>query len=246
MKKFFIFFLLVLLTVSLSAFDLDDVEASFQSFADETANVLPLAANMGLNWNDAFSGNFPHFGIGLTTGAVFLPSDAFKDVYTLTGESGLEDFPNMGIPLPVYALDGRIGLPVIPVDLGFKFGALNPDTIPLDAISVGFKMVGFDARWAVFEDKGPLPDLSVGMGYTWLSGDIIAPVADQSYVLAGTGVSGTDLNLTDSEMYYKWSSNILDFKAQVSKKFLILKSVRRSGIFLWNVPGGWRNHSGNC
>ncbi|MDA3957036.1 hypothetical protein [Oceanispirochaeta sp.] len=222
MKKFLILFLMVFMTFSLSAYDLGEIEDGFQSFADETANALPLASNMGLNWNDAYSGNFPHFGIGLTAGAVFLPSKAFEKVYTLTGDaSGMDAFPSVGIPLPIYSVDGRLGIPVLPMDVGFKFGALSPDTIPMDEISVGFKMVGFDVRWAVLEDKGLMPDLSVGVGYTWLSGDIIAPVDPQSFDLTGTG-DLTELTLEDSDMFYKWSANIFDIKAQVSKKLLLL------------------------
>jgi hypothetical protein len=212
----------------LNAYDLADVEDSFKSFADETAQALPLAANMGLNWNDAYSGNFPHFGVGLTAGAVFLPSEAFEQFSSITGESGLEDFSSLGVPLPMYSLDARLGIPLLPMDIGVKFGALNPETIPLDSISVGFQMVGIDARWAVMEGKGPLPEISLGVGYTWLSGDIISPIDSQTVDISGTG-TGTELVLSDSDMYYKWSSNILDFKAQVSKKLLIMNLSAGAG-----------------
>ncbi len=221
MKKLSILILAVLLSSSLFAYDLSDVESSFKTFSDDTSNALPLAANMGLNWNDAYAGKFPHFGVGLTLGAVFLPIDAFEEIYALTGNGTLDQFPSAGLPLPVYSFDGRLGIPILPMDVGFKFGVLNSDMIDLQDFGVGFKMVGFDVRWAFFEDKGIMPDLSVGVGYTWLNGDIRVPVPDQTVDISSTG-AGTTLALTDSDVYYKWSSNVFDIKAQASKKLLIL------------------------
>lgn len=238
MKKSLILILLIAFTASLSAYDLDDVQASFQTFADETASALPLAASMGLNWNDAYIGKFPHFGVGLTTGAVFLPSEAFEEVYALTGNDGLGDFGKLGIPLPIYSVDGRLGLPVIPFDVGFKFGVLNPEMLDLNGIAVGFKMIGGDIRWGIIEDKKLLPDVSIGFGYTWLNGDISAPVADQTVDISSSG-AGSVLSLKDSEMNYNWSTNVMDFKAQVSKKLLILNLSAGAGYsYGFSAAGG--------
>ncbi|MDC7232106.1 MAG: hypothetical protein PQJ58_02650 [Spirochaetales bacterium] len=222
MKKSIIIILLLALGSSLYAqYNLDDVTDSFQVFAEETAKALPLAANMGLNWNDAYSGKFPHFGVGLTAGAVFLPSEAFEDVLALTGTDNLAGMDKLGIPLPVYSFDGRLGLPVIPLDVGFKFGVLNPEMLDLDGMAIGFKMIGGDVRWGILEDKRFRPDVSIGFGYTWLNGDITAPMADQNIDISDTGV-GSTLSLRDSDVNYNWSSNVMDFKAEVSKKILIL------------------------
>ncbi|MBF9019001.1 MULTISPECIES: hypothetical protein [unclassified Oceanispirochaeta] len=226
------------LATSLSAYDLDAVKDSFQSFADETANALPLAASMGLNWNDAYGGKFPHFGIGLTAGAVFLPSEAFEEVYALTGNDGLGDYGTLGVPLPVYSIDARLGLPVIPFEIGFKIGILNPDMLDLEGVSVGFKMIGGDIRWGIIEDKKFLPDVSLGFAYTWLNGDIIVPVADQTVDISGTG-AGTTLSLEDSDMNYNWSTNVMDLKAQVSKKLLFINLSAGAGYsYGFSTAGG--------
>ena len=210
------------------AYDIAEVESSFKAFSDDTSNALPLAANMGLNWNDAYAGSFPHFGVGLTAGAVLLPIDAFEGIYALTGNGSLDQFPAAGLPLPVYTIDGRIGLPVVPMDVGFKFGALNSDMVDMQDFGMGFKMVGFDARWALIKDKGIMPDVSVGAGYTWLSGDIRVPVPTQSVDISAS-TPWNQLTLSDSDVFFKWNSNVLDFKAQVSKKLLILNVSAGAG-----------------
>ena len=187
MKKILILFSLTLiLTVPVMAqYDLDEVQASFESFADGVANALPAATNMGLNWNDAYVGKFPHMGLGLTLGAVMLPIDAFEDVYNMTGDGGLDNFGDIGIPLPVYTVDFRMGIPFVPIplDMGFKIGALNSSMLEIDDMGMEYLMVGGDVRWGIWEDKGlrgVRPDLSVGLGYTYLKGNITVPIDDQS------------------------------------------------------------------
>ena len=50
--------------------------AIFQTFATAAASSLPLETSVGLNWSDAYIGQFPHFGIGLTVGAATIPFSA--------------------------------------------------------------------------------------------------------------------------------------------------------------------------
>jgi hypothetical protein len=233
MKKISILFLLITLSTSLFAqdYDLDDVKSAFQTFADETANALPLAANMGLNWNDAYSGSFPHFGLGITGGAVLLPLAAFEEMYNLTGED-ISSFPDTGIPLPMYAIDGRIGLPILPMDIGLKIGVLDPSVFGEDSdFSAGFLLIGFDARWALLKDKGLMPDVSIGAGYTRMNGNISVPVATQTVDISSveSGLIGSNLTLSDSRMMFEWGSNIFDLKAQVSKKLLLLNVSAGAG-----------------
>ena len=226
MKKLFTILFLLAMTFSVSAqfSDVDQIKSGFQTFADETANALPLAASMGLNWNDAYSGEFPHFGVGLTLGAVFLPTEAFEEILTAAGESIPSELSSLGIPLPVYTVDARLGLPKLPMDVGFKVGYLDPEWLPAGEFKAGYTMIGGDVRWAFFKDKGIIPDLSVGFGYTYLSGTVSYPVPDQSFPTdAGT------VALVDSDMSYNWNSSVFDLKAQVSKKLLILNLSAGAG-----------------
>ena len=238
MKKLFTILFLLAMTFSVSAqfSDVDQIKSGFQTFADETANALPLAASMGLNWNDAYSGEFPHFGVGLTLGAVFLPTEAFEEILTAAGESIPSELSSLGIPLPVYTVDARLGLPKLPMDVGFKVGYLDPEWLPAGEFKAGYTMIGGDVRWAFFKDKGIIPDLSVGFGYTYLSGTVSYPVPDQSFPTdAGT------VALVDSDMSYNWNSSVFDLKAQVSKKLLILNLSAGAGYSFGISKAGGRS-----
>ena len=224
MKKLGLILMLILLafTVSAQDYNIDQIEKSFETFADETARALPMMAGMGLNWNDAYMGMFPRFGVGLTTGAVFIPMKAFEDVYDLTGDDTLDDMPGIGIPMPMYSIDGRIGIPILPMDVGLKVGVLNPRDI-LD-ITVNYSMFGGDVRYAVLEGNPLFPELSVGVGYTHMSGAISAPIPAQTMDISGYagGAIGNELVVSDSDMLFDWSANVFDFKVQASKKLLLL------------------------
>ena len=233
--------LLTIGTVTAQDYDLSAVEDSFESFADGVANALPAATNMGLNWNDAYVGGFPHMGIGVTLGAVMLPIDAFEDVYDMTGDGGIDDFSDVGIPLPVYTGDFRIGIPILPMDVGFKFGALNSSMIEVEDLEMEYLMVGGDLRWAIWEDrklKGFRPDLSIGVGYTYLKGNITVPIDDQAVDVSDVPGLST-MNITDTEMFFEWGSSVLDLKAQISKQVLILNLSAGAGVsYGWSHAGG--------
>ena len=225
MKKFSIVLLLLMLAMPLTvtAQSIDDVQEGFQSFADGTAGVLPLMTTLGLNWNDAYTGGFPHFGLGVTMGAVIIPLDAFEDIMDVVGAGGdLDALSSVGgVPLPMYTVDGRIGIPILPIDVGVKVGLLDTrDLMDSADFFADYKMFGFDVRYAVMEDNLLLPDISVGIGYTYLNGSISMPISgsDQEVTFA----TGDVVALSESEMLFDWTANVLDFKAQASKKLLML------------------------
>ena len=66
MKKIVI--LLILLTFIglplVAQVTFDEYERGFQVFADGVANALPFNSPIGLNWSDAYIGQFPRFGAG--------------------------------------------------------------------------------------------------------------------------------------------------------------------------------------
>ena len=228
MKRIGIILILLMLSFSLAAYDLDDVESSFETFADETATALPMMAGMGLNWNDAYMGGFPRFGVGLTLGAVFIPSEAFEDVTALTGDESLNDMTSLGVPLPMYAIEGRIGIPIFPMDAGFKVGVLDSSAMELDNVMVGYTMFGGDVRYALIKGNVLMPEVSIGVGYTYLRGEVISPVDDQTIDISGTGVADA-LIISDTDMLFNWNVNVFDFKVQASKKLLLLNLSAGAG-----------------
>ena len=60
-------------------------QASFQSFADGVANSLPISATIGLNWSHAYIGQFPHFGVGVSVGGMFLPYETVEPIVEALG-----------------------------------------------------------------------------------------------------------------------------------------------------------------
>ncbi|OQY31024.1 MAG: hypothetical protein B6241_14965 [Spirochaetaceae bacterium 4572_59] len=219
MKKIGIIVLLLTMTFSVAAYDLVDLTDSFDNFADDTADALPMMAGMGLNWNDAYMGMFPRFGIGLTAGAVFIPADSFTEIADLIDADGLDNLPSIGLPMPMYTVDARIGIPILPMDAGFKIGALDTSSL-LDSsdYSLNYMMVGGDVRYAILKGKLIMPELSVGIGYTYLRGEVLVPAGSSQTVATDLG----NLTLDDTELFFDWSANIFDFKVQASKKLLLL------------------------
>ena len=204
------------------------LESDFKDFSDDMAGALPYASTLGLNWSDAYLGGFPHFGVGLTTGFVSLPSDSFEAVATQLGV----DLPSfvtgsLGVPLPAYTVDARVGIPILPIDVGVKGGFLSPGMLEdmTGGVGIDYMMLGGDVRWGVMKGGLILPSVSIGVGYNYLTGGIymdgVTPA--QTIDFGGADYNGvTAINLTSGDMYYNWNANIIDVKAQASKSFLIL------------------------
>ena len=224
--------------------DFADLEADIQSFADGVASSLPLNASVGLNWSDAYIGQFPHFGVGLTVGASTIPFDAAEPLLVGLGLTDLANNPDLapllqfGMPLPAYAIEARIGGLIIPFDVGIKVGIMPPDWSPGDAFpnvaalqnfELDYMNLGFDVRMPVVEERGFIPEISIGGGYNYLRANI-----------GFAGILGGDLNIgtfpnpnpllpdytismADPTVNYEWSANVIDLKAQVSKGLLFFR-----------------------
>ena len=226
--------------------DFVDLEADIQAFADGVASSLPLNASVGLNWSDAYIGQFPHFGVGLTVGASTIPFEAARPVLDGLGltdqiinNPSFEYISKYGMPLPAYAAEVRIGGLIIPFDAGVKVGILPPDWSPGDifaGLELDYMNLGFDVRMPVIEERGLIPEVSIGGGYNYLRANI-----------GFAGILGGDLNIgtfehpdptndqtwtvsmTDPTVNYEWSANVIDLKAQVSKGLLFFRPYEGVG-----------------
>ncbi len=210
-------------------FSLDTFKDSFETFSEEFATSLPMNSTIGLNWSDAYIGQLlgipPHFGVGVTTGVTTIPASVFTDLVDELGvdaSGGIDEISGVGLPMPGYAVDARVGGFIIPFDVGVKVGVLPG--ISLGDVDVEYTNVGFDVRYAVLD--GPiLPKLSVGVGYNYLSGLISTPMG-----LGDTEIGSVDYNsqtytlvMSDPNLDFGWEASVFDFKAQVSKGFLIVE-----------------------
>jgi len=232
----------IMMLVSLGAFAqvdyVTEYEDSFQAFADEIAASLPFNATIGLNWADAYIGKFPHFGVGLTVGATSIPYDIMEPVFDMLDgfalPSNMDFIEKWGAPLPAWSLDARLGGFILPFDVGVKFGFLPDEAKVAMPFNMDYLLVGGDVRLALLKGKGVMPDLSVGAGYTYLDGAVyLADIAggDQVIDLVGAPApTSYSLKVTDPDVTFNWQANVIDLKAQVSKKLVVITPHLGAGV----------------
>lgn len=137
-------------------FSFSQFQTAFQDFASGVASALPLDSSVGLNWSDAYIGQFPHFGLGATVGAATIPFSVVNKTITELGgtiPSNLGFLSTYGVPLPAYSIDLRIGGFVLPFDIGLKFGYL-PSNVFSGNFSADYLLWGGDFRYMLLKDHG--------------------------------------------------------------------------------------------
>lgn len=185
------------------------------TFVNNATTSLPFASAAGLDWSDAYIGSLlgvpPHFGIGIVTGATTLPG---KDISGLASALGWS-VPN-DVPIPLAAINARIGGFVWPFDIGLKVGTL-PGGLTINNYNITYQNYGFDVRYAVFQGEPLLPDVSIGGGVDYFASEISTTLAGTSYT------DGTNtLSVAGPKATLDLSSVTFEAKAQVSKSLLIL------------------------
>jgi hypothetical protein len=218
-----------------------DLEDAFGTFSGDVAQSLPFAAAAtGLTWSDASVRGFPHFGVGLSVSAVTIPKAAFDAVATDLGFSLPSELDELGVPLPGYALDARLGLPILPFDIGAKFGYMTPEMGAAlegaSGIAAEYLLIGTEVRFPILKGNLLLPALSIGAGYTYLDGSV---------AMAASGFASTitfpegDMDLGDPNVQFAWKTHTLDFKVQASKGFFIITPYLGAGYsYGWSQAGG--------
>ncbi len=250
MKKIVIALLIVLL-IGTSAFaqttqpTFTALQNGFKTFSDAFTNTLPFnAVATGLNWSDAYIGQLfalpPHFGAGITVGAATIPTPIISDLLNTFGvdlNSALSSLGNfgpiirqVGIPIPAYTFDARVGGFFFPFDMGFKIGFIPQEVKSLMLqnnlpFNVDYLMIGGDFRLAPIHS--PFFNLSTGLGFTWykggvgvlglMPGDITLatltdPTTNQSHTLA----------LKNPSFQFDWETFVIDLKVQASLNLLII------------------------
>lgn len=205
---------------------------AFEDFSEELAKSLPMNSTIGLNWSDAYIGQLlsvpPHFGVGVTAGVTTVPASTFDsliDDLGITSSSGIGDLAAIGLPIPGYAFDARVGGVGVPFDAGIKVGVLPG--MSLGDVDAEYTSFGIDVRYALIEGGVVLPKLSVGVGYNRLNGRIAAPLGPSETTLASVenadGTETYDLILEDPTFASEWSANVIDFKVQLSKSFIVVE-----------------------
>ncbi len=210
--------------------DYADFSSGFLDFSRAFADELPFSALIGLNWADAYIGSFPHFGAGVTLGATMIPFDTIDKAMDPLGIDLSGRFPtviNEGFPFGAAVLDARVGAVLTPFDVGFKVGWLPSDLrvfLPSN-MTLQYLLIGGDVRFALLQDSGSTPDVSVGVGYIYYRGRItLKGFTESSEEIANVEDAGGPHTLTfeDPDVFLNWETNVIDLKLQISKDVFIL------------------------
>jgi hypothetical protein len=264
MRRLTVLILLCMLALPLSAqleYSYDDLVDNFQAFADGVATTLPFNALMGLNWSDAYIGNFPHFGAGLTIGFTIMPygslSDTLEqfdiDLSTIANEEIGNMLKDVGMPFPAIALEGRIGGFGIPFDIGVKLGYYSRDwVVPIlpEGLIIDYLLAGADVRFRVLKGALVIPELSVGGGVTYQYGSFYIPglLGDDIEILSvpddpDDESSTATLALADPSINFNWKTFVIDLKAHASwDLFFATPYIGAGGSYgVYSEAGGGMN-----
>jgi hypothetical protein len=208
--------------ISFSAFaqsDLRDVQNGVMAFSEDLAKALPFNSALGLNWSDAYIGKVTdgHFGAGISVGVTTMGMSSIQRLVTSFGTDISLDWNKM--PIPAYAIEGRVGGFFLPFDIGLKFGILP--SINMFGISLDYLQVGGDLRYAILDgiDNPELPNVSLGFGVSYLKGGIVTSADTSQTISFGNNDS---IRLGDAAVNLEWNTVSLDLKAQISKTFAIV------------------------
>jgi hypothetical protein len=242
MKKVLGFVLGMAIFVSAPLFpqNLADLQKAADEFSGALAKSLPFNAALGLNWADAYIGKLfpsvpPHFGVGAALGYTTMDFAAFDGLLNQFGLSVPGGFDLGQMALPAYVAEARIGGFVLPFDVGLKFGAFK--NLGTSSASVDYTLLGGELRYAIIDGKEKLllPNLSVGVGLNYLNGSFTKTGSALNFSIPPTP---DQLQLSDSKVKLQWETLALDFKAQVSKSFLILTPYAGLGAsHAWSSAG---------
>lgn len=256
-------FALAVTTIPAQTLSVADLQEAFETFADEAAAALPMNALVGLNWSDAYIGKLlavpPNLGAGVTFGATSIPYEAVKPVLAALGAEGnFAADPNLsfivdnGMPIPALVAEARVGGVVLPFDAGIKFASVPKKAVPLlpDKVGLDYLSFGADFRYALLKGGALLPKLSVGASYNFLRGAVSVDgitggdITLQSFTAPDladpTTTEDYSVILTDPAVAFEWTTNVIEAKAQVSKKLLFLTPYAGLGLSsgFSNVSGG--------
>jgi hypothetical protein len=211
-----------------------DIVDGVDAFSTQLADSLPLNSAQGLNWCSAYIGQLldvpPHFGVGISAGVTMIKAEKLS---ALTNAFGVS-LPIEGMfPNPGYTVEGRIGGFVLPFDVGLKVGYIPP--VGPDKFQLEYFLVGGDFRYALLEGGAVLPELSLGVGVNYLSGGILAKIGkDISF-----NWKSDNLTLTAPSLDFSWETLNFEFKAQISKSFLIITPSLGIGVNYARTKAGY-------
>ncbi|HEY9595242.1 MAG TPA: hypothetical protein VHE79_12230 [Spirochaetia bacterium] len=228
MRRVLVVLLVFFAATGAFAVDYTTFQSNFNTFVQDLSNGAAFNASNGLTWSDA-TGNFPHFGIGLTVGATTIPVGTVSAMATALGitlPSELGYLGQIGLPVPAYTVEARLGGFVLPFDIGLKGGYIPASLCQSmgSPITADFLLIGADVRYQILKDEGFIPGLSLGLGYSYMRENISVSGLTSGITIASIsdGSQTHDLTMSDPTIEFGAQTNVLEAKLQLSKKLLFL------------------------
>ncbi|MCL2213926.1 MAG: hypothetical protein FWC06_01830 [Treponema sp.] len=231
-----------------SQFKLDDLRDAADDFSAAMTKSLPFNSTLGLNWSDAYIGQFlsapPHIGVGVSAGFTTLKLDSINKLMEyFKYEIPLNN--SVGFPLLAYTLETRIGGFMLPFDIGAKFGYLNTSNMSIFdsfGVNIDYLLLGADIRFALIDSKLLPVRLSIGAGYNYLKGGLLTTLnTGSSYNFnAPDSLGGQSyiLSISDIDLGLLWQTNVLELKAHVSFPLFIITPYTGVGAsYSWAKTG---------
>jgi len=150
----------------------------------------------------------------------------------------------LGLPFPAAVLDARIGVPFLPFDFGFKIGKIPNKVSAMIEDAAGefisefdYLNFGFDIRYPLVKERkmSIIPDIIVGGGYNYYRGgiqmnmgmpgfNITMPIPNGDWIRGESSQETFNylVAMDSPEVGFNWQSHVIDLKAQISKKLLLL------------------------
>jgi hypothetical protein len=127
-----------------------------QQFKDFSRDLGLAISYMPLATAEPLGNALPGFDIGIEATGVQIDANQqyWKDIEAASGGT-------VPSTLPMPKLHVQVGLPILPIDLGFVYG---------EAPSTNIKYYGYELKWAILRGGVATPALAVRGAYTTLSG----------------------------------------------------------------------------
>ncbi|MCL2209859.1 MAG: hypothetical protein FWC19_07285 [Treponema sp.] len=229
---------------------LEDIKNKVEKFTDKMIQALPFNSAIGLNWSDAYVGQFPRFGAGVSIGATTMNFDSVVDLLNVfnidTPFNVNETIRKIGMPLPGYTIDGRIGGFVLPFDIGIKAGFIPQDMLSniFDDFNIGMKhmLVGADVRYCLINKKVLPINISVGLGVNYLDGGFNASLPTASSFSFSNPVTSDVYTITasDTNAGLEWRTISTELKTQISFPMKIITPYAGAGVSYAFSTAGYR------
>ncbi len=208
MKKIISIFMILCLFTSVFAFDKTVVEDGLTEFIDGLADSAPAVSTMNNVWADGYVGQLigipPHFGVGASAGVAKMDVTGVKKAAKELGISAVDKL-NDDFVLPVASVQAVIGGLFLPFDISGSFMTIKePLSIGEDALQYKFDCFNVKLRLPILKQNVVLPNLSIGVGYSKISGYVLANLADSTTFLKtsfASEVYSADVQLSKSVIF---------------------------------------------